>query len=149
MKLKPLQLIHTSFFAAVLLFALIVLFLNKESLFFSTQMANTNALHILFPLVGLISITIGIFLFNKMLSNIPMNGNFETKFKKYQEACIIKFALLEFGAILNIIGCMLTGNLIFMLFAGISLLALLASRPVKAKTISDLQLQYPDTEALD
>ena len=148
MKLKPIQLIHTAFCVAVFIFGAVTLFINKDILVFSTQMANEGALNLLFPLIGLISISIGIFLYNRMMAGIDETDSFETKFTKYQTAFLVKCALFEAGALLNIVACFITGNSIFMVFAGISFLALLMSRPIKEKIVEELKLQYPDTENL-
>ncbi|RZL34016.1 MAG: hypothetical protein EOO96_11100 [Pedobacter sp.] len=148
MKLKPIQLIHTAFCIAVLTFAAVTLFINKDKLIFSTKMANEGAMNLLFPLIGLISISIGIFMYNRMLAGINETDTFESKLVKYQTAFLVKCALFEAGALLNIVACFITGNSIFMLFAGISFLALLMSRPIKDRVIAELKLEYPDTESL-
>ncbi|RYF99246.1 MAG: hypothetical protein EOO07_37005 [Chitinophagaceae bacterium] len=146
MKLKVTQTIHLSFCIAVLLFSTVVFVLNKENLFFDASLANSAPFNPLFPIVSLLGISVGLFLYKKKLSSLSPELTFDEKFMHYQTAFLIRCAFCEGGALLNVVGCFATNNLFFMVFAGLSFIALLVSRPTKEKVIGDLQLQYPDTE---
>lgn len=148
MNLKTLNTLHLSFCLAVLFFALATYFSYSGTTTFTTKMASASSYFLLFPLVALLSITIGNTLFSRILLKARQLETFEQKTAKYQSGLIIRCALIEGGAFLNIVAFMLSGNLIFMVFAGISLLALLSCKPSKAKVVADLELSFPDTERL-
>jgi hypothetical protein len=148
MKLKITQTIHLSFCIAIVLFSAVALVINKDNLFLEANLANTAPFNPLFPIVAVISVTTGIFLFNKKIAAIPSELSFDEKFMQYQTAFLIRCAFCEAGALLNIVAFFKTQNLFFILFAVVSFIALLLSRPSKSKVITDLQLQYPDTEKL-
>ncbi|MCJ0741544.1 hypothetical protein [Pedobacter montanisoli] len=148
MNLKTLNTLHLSFCLAVLFFALATYFTYSGTTTFTTQMAASSSYFLLFPLVALLSITIGNTLFSRILLKARQLETFEQKTVKYQSGFIIRCALIEGGAFLNIVAFMLSGNLIFMVFAGISLLGLLSCKPTKAKVVADLELSFPDTERL-
>lgn len=77
-----------------------------------------------------------------------MNASANSKIMQFQSAFIVSSALLEGSTFLNIVGCLITRNAFFLIFAAINLIFLIRNRPTKDKLISTLQLQYPDTEAL-
>jgi hypothetical protein len=148
MKLKPAQIIHICFCIAIVMFATVTLLINKDALFFDASLTNTSPFNPVFPIISILGIVAGIFMFKKKIGAITPEQSFDEKFMQYQTAFLIKCAFCEAGALLNLVGCFQTHNLFFMLFAAASFIALLLSRPTKDKVIEDLQLQYPDTESL-
>ena len=148
MKLKITQTIHLSFCIAIILFSTVTLLINKNVLFYDTNLDRTMPFNPIFPIVAILGIVAGIVMFNKKIAGIEKDLSFEEKFMHYQTAFLMRCALCEAGALLNIVGCFITHNLFFMLFATASFIALVLSRPSKNKVIADLQLQYPDTEGL-
>ncbi len=148
MKLKITQTIHSSFCIAVIMFSIVVLLIHKDALFFDAGLANTAPFNPIFPIVSIVGIILGVVMFNKKISGLSPELTFDEKFMQYQSAFLIRCAFCEAGALLNIVGCFQTQNLFFMLFAMASFIALVVSRPTKNKVISDLNLQYPDTEKL-
>ena len=148
MKLKPVQTIHLLFCVSIFLFGSIVLFVNKSVLFFDASLTSTAPFNPIFPAVAILGIAIGAIMFKKKLANITPEQSLDSKLTHYQIAFLIRCAFFEAGALLNIVGCLKTHNLFFILFAAASFMALLLTRPTKNKVIAALQLQYPDTESL-
>ena len=148
MKLKITQTIHLSFCSVIVLFSVVALLINKDHLFFDASLANTAPFNPIFPIIAVVGVIFGIFIFNEKISGITSELSFDEKFTQYQTAFLVRCAFCEAGALLNIVGFFNTQNLFFMLFAMASFIALLLSRPSKSKVITDLQLQYPDTEKL-
>lgn len=146
--LKPITTIHTAFCLAIFLFGLVSYFLNAKSAYFSTQLGGISPYYLLFPLIGLIAITVASSLYNKKMVTAKEEIKLTTKIEKYKEALILRCALIEGGAILNIVGFMLSSNLIFLAFAGISLLSLFSLRPNKALLIETLQINPQDIDQL-
>lgn len=147
-KLKTLQTIHLALCAGVFLFALITIFLNRETMVFDANPQTTSPYNPLFPIFGLITLTGSIFFFRNLISKIDKSATADTKINMYQSAFIISSALLEAGALFNIIGSFLSHNSFFLIFGLANFVFLVLKRPTKDKLISTLQLQYPDTEAL-
>jgi len=147
-KLKTLQIIHLALCSGVFLFAMVTILLNKDRMIFDAKFENTAPFNPIFPIIGLITLGISIFLKNQFIAKISSSDGLDSKITQYQSAFIVSSALLEGGALLNIVGFLITTNAFFLIFAGISLFFLIRSRPTKDKVISDLQLQYPETEAL-
>nr|WP_276898249.1 hypothetical protein [Pedobacter kyonggii] len=82
------------------------------------------------------------------MAKIDKNAPADTKINMYQSAFIISSAMLEGGALFNIVGFFMTHNSFFLIFGAANFIFLILKRPTKNKLISALQLQYPDTEAL-
>lgn len=148
MKLKPIQIIHLAFCVGILMFATVTLFINKDTLYFNASFEETAPFNPIFPLIAVIGVFMGSFLYVQQIAKLAFDSTFDQKIAKYQTALLIKFALCEGGALLNIVGFLVTSNVLFLCFAAFSFVALAIARPNKDKAIKDLQLQYPDTEGL-
>ncbi|WP_343522667.1 hypothetical protein [Pedobacter sp.] len=147
-KLKTLQIIHLALCSGVFLFALVTVFLNRETMFFDANPQTTAPFNPIFPIMGLITISASIFFFRNLIAKIDKSAAADTKINMYQSAFIISSALLEGGALFNIVGFFMTRNSFFLIFGLANFVFLVLKRPTKDKLISALQLQYPDTEAL-
>jgi hypothetical protein len=114
-------------------------------LFYLNTPLNTNGtiadifVYIL-PLIALGGIFAGNFIFKKLLSNIKKNESLQHKLTGYQTASLVKFALLEGPALLNILWFSQTGNLLFLTIGMVLVLFLFMQRPTKIKIENDLEL---------
>ncbi|RBQ05900.1 hypothetical protein [Pedobacter miscanthi] len=147
-KLKTLQIIHLALCTGVFLFALVTIFLNREIMFFDANPQTTSPFNPIFPIMGLITISGSMFFNRNLIAKIDKSATTDTKINMYQSAFIISAALLEGGALFNIVGFFMTHNSFFLIFGVANFIFLVLKRPTKDKLISTLQLQYPDTEAL-
>ena len=147
-KLKTLQIIHLALCAGVFLFAVVTILISRDQLIFVASFETTLPFNPIFPIIGLSTAFLGMTLFKNMVSKIDKTMSLDSKIMQYQSAFIVSAALLEGGALLNIVGCMITRNAFFLIFAGLSLFFLVRMRPTKDKLVRDLQLQYPETEEL-
>ena len=147
-KLKTLQIIHLALCAGVFLFALVTIFLNREIMFFDANPKTTSPFNPIFPIMGLITISASIFFYRNLMAKIDKKAPADTKINMYQSAFIISSAMLEGGALFNIVGFYMTHNSFFLIFGAANFIFLILKRPTRNKLISALQLQYPDTEAL-
>lgn len=145
-KLKQLQIIHLALCVSVFLFAAITSFLNKDQFYFDANPANTAPFNPIFPIVGLITISVSIIAYKNLISKIDKTASVDLKINQYQTAFIMSAALLEGGALFNLVGSFISHNAFFLIFAAANLIFLIRNRPTKDKLISTLQLQYPDTE---
>ncbi|MCX2582665.1 hypothetical protein [Pedobacter sp. MR22-3] len=147
-KLKPLQMIHLALCFFVFLFAIVTILINRNQLYFDANPANTAPFNPIFPIVGLISLSVSIIAFKNLLTKIDQAAAVDSKINQYQTAFIVSSALLEGGALFNLVGTFVSQNAFFLIFAAVNLIFLIRNRPTKDKLISALQLQYPDTEIL-
>ncbi len=147
-KLKQLQLIHLALCLGIFLFAGTTSFINRDNLYFDANPANTAPFNPIFPIFGLITISVSIIAFKNLTSKIDKSSSVDQKLTQYQTAFILSAALLEGGALFNLVGSFISQNAFFLIFAAANLIFLIRNRPTKDKVISTLQLQYPDTETL-
>lgn len=147
-KLKPLQTIHLALCSGVFLFALITIFLNRDMMFFDAHPERSAPFNPIFPIAGLITLTSSIYFFRNVISKIEKNATTDIKINQYQSAFIVAAALLEGGALINVVGFYLTHNAFFLIFALANFIFLILRRPTKDKLIADLGIQYPESEAL-
>lgn len=148
MELKTLNTIHLSFCIAIIVFGAVAYTIVGPEAYFSTQLGNVSPYYLLLPLVGLIAITIGTSMYTKAVAKAKVEHSFEYKLIGFKKAFLVRCALVEASAFLNIVGFLLSNNLIFLAFAGISLLSLFSYRLNKARLTEDLQIAPADTERL-
>ena len=144
MQLKPIQLIHLAFCTSILLFAGVVLFINMETLRFDLSSKNLYLIEFLAPIMVGIGLFVGPFIFNKIIQNIDETSSPSSKLLKYQTAFLVKCAFLESAALINIVACLITSNVLFLIFAALTFFALWHAKPTKDKVCSTLQLQDSD-----
>jgi hypothetical protein len=72
----------------------------------------------------------------------------DDKINKYQVAFLIRTALFELPALLNIVGFLVSGNIVFLIAGVVFFMLLVSARPSKQAIIEALNLNYPDTEKL-
>lgn len=140
-QLKVIQLIHTAFCVAVFTFGLISFFIAREQIHFEVP---KTAETLVFPLISVLGVIFGTILFNKHLGNINSPENKGSKLIQYQTAFLIKCAFFEAGALANIVAFIMDGNAFFMIFAGLSFVFLVMSRPTTSKVADTLSLQDTD-----
>ncbi len=148
MELKILNTVHLGFSLAIIVFGIAAYSTVGSQAYFSTQLGNISPYFLLLPLVGLIAITIGSTVFKQGVAKAKELASFEEKLTKFKQVFLIRCGLIEASAFLNIVGFILSNNLIFLAFGGISLLSLLSCRVVKQKLIDDLEISFPDAERL-
>ena len=137
--IKTLTLIHSALMIGPFLLGTFF-FLNTEII--STAEQDGNAMFIyVFPLIGLIGIFGGKFLYKLFLNPLLSKETLGKKLTGLQSALLIQYALLEGPALLNIIWFGQSGNTLFLTVGGVLLLYLFVLRPKSSKIESDLQLQ--------
>jgi len=146
-KLKAMQTIHLAFCLAIVLMAATSYLTVKDRLYLDADLNQNDIFFPLFPLIGLVSIALGQFLFKKQLSNLQ-ELSADDKINKYQVAFIMRTALFELPALLNIVGFLVSGNIVFLIAGVVFFMLLVSARPSKQAIIEVLNLNYPDTEKL-
>jgi len=141
------QTIHLAFCLAIVLMAATSYLTVKDRLYLDADLNQNDIFFPLFPLIGLVSIALGQFLFKKQLSNLQ-ELSADDKINKYQVAFIMRTALFELPALLNIVGFLVSGNIVFLIAGVVFFMLLVSARPSKQAIIEVLNLNYPDTEKL-
>jgi len=141
--LKPIKLIHLFFCAGLTLFALVGLLVNRDKLYLELSAGDSanKLLGIIAILMALISVNASKIIFNKMIAKINPEDKVGEKFKAYQTAFLVLAAILEAGALFNIVVFLKTANLYFLIFGALCLAALVLNAPTKEKVYGLLQIQ--------
>ena len=148
-RLKTMQIILAAFCFSQISFALVTLMLNQERTFLSFSVsAEDGGLFPLFPILGLVFIGIGTFLFKRQLSAVPKEVTADEKIAGYQTAFIMRCAFIEGASLMNIVGFLISGNGAFLFIPAIAIAMLIVNRPTRDGIIAALSLSYPDTEKL-
>ncbi len=147
---KSLSLIHKAMLVGQIVFTVVmfVLVYRKElSPIFSEHEKTIQIVALVF---SALAIFIGNSLFKKKLA--LMNGynttDAKTKLTQYRSACLMQWALLEAGCLINGVGLLLTSNYAFLALVVVLLLYFAMLIPVKNRIAAQLNLQISDLDEL-
>ena len=85
---------------------------------------------------------------NFILGKIDNNLSFEKKIEAYRSALIIKYALLEVPSIFSTTVFLMSGNLMFLAFSAVTILAFLVNIPNRNKIAQELNLSNAEADML-
>jgi hypothetical protein len=106
----------------------------------------------LFNIMVPVAIGFGLFmsgiLFKQLIGKIKNDASFEKKLEAYRSAMIMRYALLEGPSIFSTVVYLLTGNMIFLAFSGVMILAFLMNMPSRDKATQDLNLSSIEADKL-
>lgn len=147
-KLKIMQVIHTAFCAAISGFAIVALIMRKERIHLDVSFSGNDPYFPLFPILAVISVTVGFFMFNKQTRSLDPMLTGDDKIAAYQTAFIVRCAFIEAPALLNVVAFLIYGNLVYLIVMAVVLVVFILTRPTKQHVIDRTGLQFPDTEKL-
>lgn len=136
--LKQLTIIHAALVIGLLLFAAFV-FWNDPS--FNTGMNAASIFVYLVPLVAAVGYFASKYLFKNLLQNKYHQETLANSLAKYQQASIIKFALIEGPAIFALFAYYVEGNALHLVIAFCLIAYLISQRPSLGRMQNDLQLK--------
>ena len=136
--IKTLSTLHLMFLFALLAFLAICFFLNNNLVFDYSDISDPFIYIV--PIFTLGGYFIGNFLYNSKIKKIDKNETLKHKLSNYQSITIIRFACIDGPALLGIVAFFKTGNLFFVLFAGLLIIYFFTLRPSKVKVISELEM---------
>ncbi|MDT0621165.1 hypothetical protein [Croceitalea vernalis] len=134
--LKTISIIHLAMVIGPL-FAATIFYMNTEIITNGTQ--NDIFIYV-FPLIALGGIFASKYMFNLFIKNLKNHKTLQAKLTGYQTASLIKYALIEGPAFLNIVWFSQTGNLLFLTIGGVLIIFLFTQRPRANKIEIDLNL---------
>ena len=134
---KTLSLIHIVLAAGPLSVAIFMYFTNTSEVNNTTE---SDMFIYVFPAIGLLGIFGSMYMFNLLLKNLKKLKTLKPMLMGYQKAAIVKYALIEGPAFLNIIWFSITGNFLYLTVGGTLILYLFIQRLKAEKIEKDLEL---------
>ena len=124
-QLKSLKIVHIALMIGVLLFLFIAIYLNQTEGGFVQDVTLMNILLIASNAMSIISITGGLFVFNKRIEDVKLGETLFVKLTKYREVMIIRSATLEGSSFFFVVCFFLFGSTVFLIeaFVGLAVLS--------------------------
>lgn len=136
--IQSLTKIHFALVLGQLLFMGVSIFLSHEDLFFAID--KDDIFILIVPIISLISIIIGVVIFNKRNKKNSQIISLKEKCINYQTTAIIKFALVEAPLMLSTVILLLTANWLY-LFISIALtIYFISLRPTLSNISKNIML---------
>lgn len=140
---KLISIIHLALLGGQLLFA-IVAYAQAAKVFFGIMNTGDPLVYIV-AIVAVFGFAASNVMFNVLLKAALAKPSLGEKIVNYQTALIARFALLEGPSLFAIVGFLLSGNLFFLIIAGLLMLYFLMLRPTKDKIDADLDLNFSES----
>jgi hypothetical protein len=147
---KSIRIIFFALLAAQLTFALVAFYLSLES---GSAKANANSLRSIFLVIALVlalnGLVAGNMVYRSRLRKIIQNRNLSTKLNEYRSTFLIRLAMLEASTLFSLVAYLVTGDLIFIGFAGMTLAYFVFLNPTKAGIAFDLELKTEEKTIIE
>lgn len=143
--LKTMRIIFFALLAGQIIFIVVAFFMVKNN---PPQSQSDDLFNIIVPVAVGSGLFMSSLLFKQMLAKIKNDDSFEKKLEAYRSALIIRYALLEGPSIFSTGVYLLSGNIIFLAFSGVMILAFLMNMPSRNKATLDLNLSSIETDKL-
>ena len=137
---KNLQIIFLGLLIGQIAFAVIANFMITD-----IAVSSTSVLVYLVPVVLIVSILSGNYLFNTSRKKVvAQQGNLEEKLKAYRQSALIRWAMMETGNLLAIVATFIEGKTFYFAMFAVGLLFFATTRP----SVDDFcrQFEIPDAE---
>lgn len=145
--LKVIIIIHLALFMGQALFAAVSLFVAKNAAL--NLKPGNDVFFYIAPIMVIFGIGVGSFLFKKLMAKVAEQPSLTGKLQAYQTALIVRYALSEGASLFCIVCMLLTGNVYYLIVAGINILYFIIIRPTKFKLQDDLNLGYDEQVEMD
>jgi bacteriorhodopsin len=143
--LKTMRIIFFALLAGQIIFMAVAFFTVNNN---PPQSQSDDLFNIMVP----VAIGFGLFmsgmLFKQLIGKIKNDASFEQKLEAYRSALIIRYALLEVPSIFSTVAYLFSGNIIFLAFSGVMILAFLMNMPSRDKATQDLNLSSIEADKL-
>jgi hypothetical protein len=147
---RSIKIIFFALLAAQLTFALAALYLNLGS---ESPKENTNSMRSVFLIIALIialnGLVTGNMIYRNRLRKITQNPNLSAKLDEYRSTLLIRLAMLEASTLFSLVAFLLTGDLIFIGFAGMTIVYFVFLNPTKATIAFDLELNIAEKAMIE
>jgi len=145
--LKRLRIIHAALVIGPLVFAAIAFFINSNGGI--SDQSEFPAL-MLYGIIGfsLLMIFQSMFMYKMFLRKIPKDAPLAKKIDEFGKASIVRFALVEGGALLSIVFYLITGVWYLLVAALVLIVFQLLNRPTFDSASMDLELNPQEKDEL-
>ena len=143
--LKTMRIIFFALLAGQIIFMAVAFFTVNNN---PPQSQSDDLFNILVPVAIGSGLFMSSLLFKQMLAKIKKDDSFEQKLEAYRSALIIRYALLEVPSIFSTVVYLFSGNIIFLAFSGVMILAFLMNMPSRDKATQDLNLSSIEADKL-
>ena len=141
---KTNQIIHLALLTGQLMFAVVTYSITSPKGIIHFTFQNNDAFTSVAILLAVGGFFLGNFLFKQELNSATEKSSLREKLMAYQTGLIKRLAPMEGGSLFSIVVFMLTGNLFFLLIAGLIIFYFITLRPTKGKIQTDLSLSYEE-----
>ena len=143
--LKTMRVIFFALLAGQIIFMAVAFFTVNNN---PPQSQSDDLFNIIVPVAIGLGLFMSSLLFKQMLAKIKKDDSFEQKLEAYRSALIIRYALLEVPSIFSTVVYLFSGNIIFLAFSGVMILAFLMNMPSRDKATQDLNLSSIEADKL-
>jgi anaerobic C4-dicarboxylate transporter len=143
--LKTMRIIFFALLAGQIIFMAVAFFTVNNN---PPQSQSDDLFNIIVPVAIGLGLFMSSLLFKQMLAKIKKDDSFEQKLEAYRSALIIRYALLEVPSIFSTVVYLFSGNIIFLAFSGVMILAFLINMPSRDKATQDLNLSSIEADKL-
>jgi nitric oxide reductase large subunit len=143
--LKTMRIIFFALLAGQIIFMAVAFFTVNNN---PPQSQSDDLFNIIVPVAIGLGLFMSSLLFKQMLAKIKKDDFFEQKLEAYRSALIIRYALLEVPSIFSTVVYLFSGNIIFLAFSGVMILAFLMNMPSRDKATQDLNLSSIEADKL-
>ncbi|AEM71042.1 hypothetical protein Murru_2003 [Allomuricauda ruestringensis DSM 13258] len=145
--LKTMSILHMGIAAAPVVLGAFFYFKTGDA---ALNFSNSSDIFLaIVPVVALASIFLGDLIFKKNLKSLPENATLKNKLAKFQTASIIKYGLMEGGALFCIVVFANSQNLTYLIIGVFLICYLFLQRPTKQKIERALNLKGADKAKFD
>jgi len=137
-----LNLIYFSLVSGLIIFMAVIVILNSRQE--PADFQPVGVFIYLVPVSSILAILGSIYIPKYKLPQIDSKNDLKEKLSYYQSLLIIKWALLEAGAIIALVSFMLTGYFMLGGFALLLILYLILQKPSRYKLLQDINLNDED-----
>ncbi|MEL6671567.1 MAG: hypothetical protein AAFR61_05225 [Bacteroidota bacterium] len=136
--LRSTNTLYWALFGGVMIFLLVAIFLVQSQGPFADDMGGV-LLYVAIGL-GIMTILMANFVPRQFMAQIDTTAELEQKLSKYMSPFLLKFALLEGGALFAIVVYLLTGDQNALIVALVLMGYFLLERPTRDRMVQDLEL---------
>jgi hypothetical protein len=144
--LRTLALLHYSLFIGMVLFGVFAYYQNGS---FTAQINNKDFFVYSVPVFAACGYFVGQFLFNKQLQQIAQKDSISTKFRKYQSALLIKYALVEGPCLFALVAYYIDGSALYLVTAIALMAYFFAQKPTKTKLLKDVPFDLEEQKQIN
>lgn len=145
---RSIQIIHFALMSGVIMLGIFSFYFHYSGLEMEDGKELNSGLIYVVPVFAIAGIVASNLVFKQKLNDCRAKSILKDKMTNYRSALIIKFALIEGCSFFALIAYLLTGNLIYLGFAGLLLIVLITYWPSKEKTIIDLELTHSEQQQI-